>query len=317
MSRSPSVLLAPGVLLGISQATTSVAMAAWSEFSTGGRPTALDRILAAGLLVLAGFSLLARRWNVRPNVLQVSAAVTVISLVVTVATRGTPQGQMAAIMLLLLVLISQVIMLPLGQGLTWTGVTAALSGLAIAINPVPVPGPAAFISVLALVIVGAVMSAVMRDLRAALASLDQAAQRDPLTGLLNRRGFAERAESLAALSARDGRQVSVVSIDLDGFKSVNDTQGHAAGDALLVQLAHAWTGMLRTSDLLARMGGDEFVLLLPGVDAEQAEHVLMRMRAAHPAAWSSGTATWSAEEDWQQALTRADAQMYARKHASE
>src|SRR4051812_10535321 len=103
---------------------------------------------------------------------------------------------------------------------------------------------------------------------------------DHLTGMLNRRGFHERAEGELARAARVGGPVGLVLIDLDGFKRVNDAHGHAAGDELLCWVAEAMQAVLRPSDAAGRLGGDEFVLLLPGVGAGDARAVAERLRVA-------------------------------------
>ena len=87
---------------------------------------------------------------------------------------------------------------------------------------------------------------------------------DPLTGALNRRGFTERFEAELCDHVRhDGRPLGLIVIDLDDFKSVNDTRGHAAGDDLLCAVARTLAADLRPSDVLGRLGGDEFAVLLP------------------------------------------------------
>jgi diguanylate cyclase (GGDEF)-like protein/PAS domain S-box-containing protein len=93
--------------------------------------------------------------------------------------------------------------------------------------------------------------------------LEYLADHDALTGLLNRRAFARELASHAALAARYGDEGTVLMIDLDQFKFVNDTLGHQAGDQLIVALAELLSERLRTSDVLARLGGDEFAVLLP------------------------------------------------------
>ena len=89
---------------------------------------------------------------------------------------------------------------------------------------------------------------------------------DPLTGLLNRRGFANRADAILADAARTGQPVSLIFLDLDGFKQLNDSSGHAAGDACLADVARLLTDHAGTMDAVARVGGDEFLLLLPMCD---------------------------------------------------
>jgi diguanylate cyclase (GGDEF)-like protein len=141
------------------------------------------------------------------------------------------------------------------------------------------------------------------------------AETDSLTGLLNRTGFALAAGRQWAVSRRRQEPIAVAMIDLDGFKAVNDAYGHAAGDHLLARLGAAWSASLRPGDLLARFGGDEFVLLLPGVSARQLEPVLDRLRAAHPAAWTAGTVICTAHESVEDAIARADLELYAAKTA--
>jgi diguanylate cyclase (GGDEF)-like protein/PAS domain S-box-containing protein len=97
-----------------------------------------------------------------------------------------------------------------------------------------------------------------------------AAARDPLTGLLNRRGFEDDAGRLAARLFEAERSAAVFFLDLDGFKAVNDRSGHAAGDRLLRDLAAALAAVTRPDSLLARYGGDEFVLLVPDIDEDAA-----------------------------------------------
>jgi diguanylate cyclase (GGDEF)-like protein len=136
---------------------------------------------------------------------------------------------------------------------------------------------------------------------------------DSLTGMLNRRGLEVAVASVAANAARSHEAVTVGLIDLDGFKTYNDANGHIAGDQLLVDLAAAWREELRAGDILARYGGDEFALVLPHSDAEEAHDVVRRLHAQDPTPWSVGFADWAPEENLYDALSRADAQLYRRK----
>ena len=145
---------------------------------------------------------------------------------------------------------------------------------------------------------------------------------DPLTGLFNRRYIEQRLESEIARSKRHGRPLAVILFDLDEFKQVNDTYGHAAGDALLKAFAERLSKATRGSDAAARYGGDEFLVVLPECKPENVQHVLKRLqgiraeiddRTSLPIAFSSG---WSASvqgESAKELLLRADAELYASK----
>jgi diguanylate cyclase (GGDEF)-like protein len=100
--------------------------------------------------------------------------------------------------------------------------------------------------------------------RRLLATVTQQALRDPLTSLANRALFHDRLAHAVAMTARDGRDVAVLSLDLDDFKLVNDTLGHPTGDAVLLEVANRLRGVVRTGDTVARLGGDEFAVLLEG-----------------------------------------------------
>ncbi|MCB9557545.1 MAG: EAL domain-containing protein [Deltaproteobacteria bacterium] len=119
-----------------------------------------------------------------------------------------------------------------------------------------------------------------RQLAAALQEVTRAARTDPLTGLLNRRAFSEHAEQGLQLALRHNRTTAILMCDLDFFKRVNDTYGHQAGDALLKAVAEALQSTLRSSDKVARFGGEEFALLLTETTPEAVEEVALRCSAA-------------------------------------
>jgi len=152
-------------------------------------------------------------------------------------------------------------------------------------------------------------------LSALVARLRAQADTDPLTGLLNRNGFARAANREHALGGRTGAPLTVAVIDLDGFKRVNDEHGHAAGDRVLAELADAWMRTLRPGDVLARYGGDEFVVMFPATLELDAAEPLARMRVAHPADWSAGVVEWRRGETLDMCLGRADGRLYEAKAA--
>lgn len=139
---------------------------------------------------------------------------------------------------------------------------------------------------------------------------------DDLTGALTRAAFDERAALLLHDAARRSRPVSVVCLDVDDFKTVNDSLGHAAGDAVLVRMVTAWREALDSGDLIGRIGGDEFAVVLAGRDAAAAEEWAedaARGSADGDPTWSYGVAQARADEPVGAALARADDAMYAHK----
>jgi diguanylate cyclase (GGDEF)-like protein len=101
---------------------------------------------------------------------------------------------------------------------------------------------------------------------------------DPLTNLPNRRMLAEQARQYIALMNRNNSSLSLLYLDLDGFKAINDKYGHDLGDIVLKKLAKRFTNFLRESDVVARLGGDEFLFLLPDTDIHKAENVIERLK---------------------------------------
>jgi diguanylate cyclase (GGDEF)-like protein len=145
--------------------------------------------------------------------------------------------------------------------------------------------------------------------------LEYLAHHDALTGLANRRRFQLELEREMARAARRSDPLCVGALDLDGFKALNDRLGHAGGDRVLKAAASSWNSSVRALDLIARFGGDEFVVLLPDCPPAEAERVLGRLARALPddQTCSTGVACWDGEESAGELLSRADAAMYAAK----
>ena len=137
---------------------------------------------------------------------------------------------------------------------------------------------------------------------------------DPLTGLLNRRALDRDLRREMARAARFGATVSVVVIDVDHLKLVNDTEGHSAGDQHLVSLAQAFVGVLRSIDAAYRVGGDEFVVVLPDAGADTAELVAARALGAGAPPFSWGSADYPGDGDSVDAvLSVADQRLYEKR----
>ena len=157
--------------------------------------------------------------------------------------------------------------------------------------------------------------------------LRKLASLDPLTGVLARSGLAESGQRLLSEARRYRRPLSVLLMDMDQFKQVNDNLGHAAGDSVLRHLAERARRVLRGEDVLARLGGDEFVALLPSTDAAGARVVAERLREAlhqaHalyrgeevPVDLSIGVAEARVDESLDALMQRADQAMYQAKRA--
>jgi diguanylate cyclase (GGDEF)-like protein len=190
-------------------------------------------------------------------------------------------------------------------------------------------GPAAIVADPHLVVVPSVTLLMVSIVVIALATSDfehrHAAALDPLTGMLNRHGLAGRFAELSAQAERTAEPVSVALIDLDGFKSVNDEHGHARGDAVLQAVAEQVNASLRSFELAYRIGGDEFVVVLPGVAlaeaVEVAERLRRRIEEARPGGLSvtlsigvsSAAGTDLAERGYAGLYAEADAALYRSK----
>lgn len=139
----------------------------------------------------------------------------------------------------------------------------------------------------AALVISALLLAGMKGLHSLFVTLEnqttrllQLSESDPLTGLRNRRSMTRDALRELQRANRTGGKVSALMLDLDHFKEINDRHGHPVGDVALAELAHALRGQLREVDLVARWGGEEFLVLLPDTDADGAERVAERLRTA-------------------------------------
>jgi len=163
------------------------------------------------------------------------------------------------------------------------------------------------------------------ELERQLAETQAVACSDPLTGAANRRGLQKGFERELARVVRSGEALSLVVLDVDNFKRVNDTHGHSSGDQALVHLVRVLRNALRPVDLVARLGGEEFALLLTGAGREEALATMARLQReldAQPLpelglklTFSAGVAMRQGDESLDQLLGRADMAAYAAKRA--
>lgn len=185
---------------------------------------------------------------------QRSAAITVMFVGITAAGTGFPDRIMIPLALLHTSIVVAII--------------ACFSSASLTVPPQVMLVIAAFAGVVIMMLAG---RRVTSDLRSALVL-------DPLTGLLNRSALDSRSHELSELSERDGAPVALVVADIDHFKAINDTHGHAAGDAVLVEIASRLREHSRGFDHVYRLGGEEFAILIPGATATRATVAAERLR---------------------------------------
>jgi diguanylate cyclase len=161
------------------------------------------------------------------------------------------------------------------------------------------------------------MAGLIRQVEQQAAQLEKLAERDPLTGAANRRAWDRTLPVEMDRARRAGTPLAVALLDLDHFKRFNDQYGHQAGDQLLKIATAAWQSLLRSSDLLARYGGEEVAVLLPSSTLGQAVEIVGRLLAVTPLAqtFSAGVALWHGDETSDQIVARADQALYQAKEA--
>jgi diguanylate cyclase (GGDEF)-like protein len=165
------------------------------------------------------------------------------------------------------------------------------------------------------------LEAELQVTRAQLREARRLANLDPLTSLQNRRSFEAALERELARAQRYGRGLALLLLDLDDFKQVNDSRGHLAGDALLRELGEQLLAAVRTGDVAARVGGDEFAVLLPESGAEDAlavyerfEDALGRRSGVDAVSVSAGVSSLQPGDTARGLFGRADEELYRTKH---
>lgn len=294
--------------LALLDATSAVGLAGMAAAPLGSRaPTALYAG-CAGVLVLAALVLLASAGRIGNRGLLTFAGVRIVIAVAALAAAPNAGATFFA-----------------GAGFVWvalwvTGFFAQrVQRLTLVLEAAGLVGAASLnghhlrtaVDGGALLVGAALLSMLLLQ---ALGGLRRQARHDHLTGLMNRYGLDD---ALAALEARQhaGDVTSVVAVDLDGLKLVNDQSGHLAGDRMLVTFATELSAAARGVDLPARVGGDEFIAVLPGLTAAEATRWACQLQQRSCVRWSFGVAERRAGEPLQLWLGRADQGMYAAKPA--
>ncbi|MGO4304490.1 GGDEF domain-containing protein [Cupriavidus sp. RAF12] len=283
---SPSWRLLAGVVVAT---TIGVVALRYGIDSFQGRVVVVS-VPHASLCALVAWTLLRARSRGRPN----SHAITTAMFALSFAVGHTTRGVLAACSLM-------------GDSLTADGINTA------------------FLALGALVMPALSMGAVLMIHDSLVRRLEAIANTDALTGVMSRKAYEDEAQRELTRALRDGRAPALLIIDIDRFKNVNDTWGHAAGDTVLRAFAQLAAGEIRASDRLARLGGEEFVVLLPATSEAEARKVAERIRQRAEDSpvtaefgtvrytISGGVATWQPGESLARLSARADAALYQAK----
>jgi diguanylate cyclase (GGDEF)-like protein len=229
-------------IIGFALADRMMATAERPELVIAGAWVLSEVVIAASIAILGGPGSPAVSWLAIP--------------VVTLSARFTSRGVAAGLVLTVVLMVA---------------VTIGIDGSAVASHPQTLISPLALLGAITIL-----STALMRsDLEHRSDSV-----LDRLTGMLNRRSLDSRVVELEQQSRLTNEPVGLVLCDLDSFKAINDAHGHGTGDAVLVDVAYTLRKELRAFDLAYRLGGEEFLVLLPGADAESAAEVAERLRLA-------------------------------------
>jgi diguanylate cyclase (GGDEF)-like protein len=294
--------------LALLQATSAVGLAAIAAAPLGGHAPTKVYAVCGVVLILIAAGLMAYGQHVGDRALLAFAGVRVVVVGVVLAASQSAGATLFGGAGLIWISLWVTGFIPRRMALTF-GLEVVVIAAAVAINhqhvrtlidALPMLSGAALLSVM--------LSQVLNNLR-------HEARHDQLTGLMNRRGL-----DMALGDLWSGRRFagtsSLVVIDLDGLKLVNDHAGHLAGDQMLVTFATELQTTVRGVDLVARIGGDEFIAILPGLSAVEATRWVAQMHDDSGVAWSFGVAERREDEQLETWLGRADKLMYVAKAAT-
>lgn len=264
--------------------------------------------LLAGLAVAAGLALWC--WGQRFSTTGISAYLALGTMIIAVAQSLAGGGAASAAYAMLYVWVALHAAMYLRRGVV--GLHLAGTVVAHVLALVHLGELASIASMVALTLGTQIAAGVVVGRMAG--HLRRVADTDHLTGLPNRRTASRELDRRMVEARRPGRGFSVAVLDLDGFKALNDRCGHAAGDAVLVDAARAWRAVLEPGWVLARTGGDEFLLIVPGRDRTTVERAVGLLRGVAPGvSFSAGTAHSDGWEAVGALLERADRALYSAK----
>ncbi|WP_104524609.1 putative bifunctional diguanylate cyclase/phosphodiesterase [Blastococcus atacamensis] len=272
-----------------------------------GTPGGLDQLhpaVAALGPVTTAVGLAVMRWGHRVprGFFQALLAVGPAGLGVFAHSAPTVSGAVAVLSLMAFASMNSFLLFPLLWAFGYLVELLAIGAAVVVLRGDVAAGTALVVAVLVVGSAGAV---------AVLARRAASAGEDALTDLVNRRGFDEALDAAVRIALRSGEPLSAALFDLDHFKAVNDALGHAAGDEMLRRVARTLVPLLPRAAVLARHGGDEFSLLLPGYDGERALRCAERLRAALPGIGTSvGVAEYELGDSPSDLMRRADAALY-------
>ncbi|MGY1813302.1 putative bifunctional diguanylate cyclase/phosphodiesterase [Blastococcus sp. SYSU D00820] len=288
---------------GLLSAVGGLAAVALVLGTPGGLAAVHPAVTALGpATTLIGLAVMQWGHRVRLLFFQVLLVVGVVGIGVFASAAPTVSGAVAVLSLMAFASMDAFLFFPLWWALGFLGELLVVGAVVVLVRGDVGTGPALVIGLLVLGSAGAIGVLAQRAAHAGV---------DALTGLANRRGFDEALDCAVRTAVRTGEPLSAALFDLDHFKAVNDSQGHAAGDELLRRVADAWTRLLPCGAVLARHGGDEFALLLPGHDGDAALRCADGLRAALPGIGTSvGVAAFAAGDSPADMMRRADAALY-------
>lgn len=275
-----------------------------SVFPPVNRPPMWVPILVSGTTLLVTLLVLWRGHRLRVGTAALVSAIYLALLLFLIATSSSLGRATVAAMLTVVVIVLYAWFLPTKYA-RLVGYTCLV--LFATIIVIRYPSNDGRLTAVALVGLSVLLTEVFGRFKV---NLERSSLTDHLCRVWNRRGFEMLLEKEIRTVARTGESLSLIFIDLDEFKSVNDKQGHHGGDLVLQQVSDGLKLGVRGGDSVARLGGDEFVLLLPRTTEDEAGALIGRLRDVVTACpWSSGTAEYLAGETAQQFIERSDAKM--------